>query len=169
MFLLCDIHDMIDSSSFYKSRRSHILSDVFFQSSGKGYFTIDLRQPLGPQYLRLWEACSWEWQAEPTHHHDVLEQCCLQGERWTLMNKYEDNLHLCCTFYSSHSPHGSTEGKERGGKKSQIFKRSLWAIVFVNVHVLVCVFQVRACLFVCVYVYLTISLCVLPSEFVHTH
>lgn len=86
------------SSPFYKSLKSHVFLDVFFRSQGKGYFTTDLQtafrtsipQAVRNLYLRI------AGRFYPPS--DVLMQCCLQGERWTLMNKYEDNLHLCCTF-----------------------------------------------------------------------
>lgn len=52
------------------------------------------------------------------------------------MNKYEDNLHLCCTFSLPGSPYGSSEGRDgRGGgggeKKKKVLgfsKGSLWAL-----------------------------------------
>lgn len=89
------------------------------------------------------------------------------------MNKYEDNLHLCCTFSFSHSPYGSTEGRDRrecgGGNTVLDFQKEPLGIafVYVPVHALVCAF----CVFVCACAHRTIALCVCvsPSECAHRH
>lgn len=72
----------------------------FFRSQGKRVISPQTRSS-------LWDpgtSGSEQPEAENSRSYppsDVFMQHCLQGERWTLMNKYEDNLHLCCTFFLS--------------------------------------------------------------------
>lgn len=124
-----------------------------------GCLATDLRPPLGASVPRARSSRELRIEGRSYSPSDVLMQLSQQGERWTLMNKYEDNLHLCCTF-SLPIPHmvllkrGMAEGE-----KSCIFKREPLGTAFVYMRVL------GLCLLcVCVCARWTITLCVSPSE-----
>lgn len=118
MFLLCDVHDMIHSCSLYKS----LAAPTSFWMCFSG-----LRERvISPQtWSSLWDLSTSGSERSLLLRiagrfyppSDVLMQRCLQGQRWTLMNKYEDNLHLCCTF-SLPIPH-MVLLKRRIGKKKK--------------------------------------------------